>query len=437
MTLVIPENEESVISLSGQKENRKVMLFNGLPVDVSQASPEAFNLKTLAVSLYNTPRWNGHLRIPAHFSARNRCLDDGLGQQYAFYPVMSHCVLVAICAVVEPHDGSLAFSPDDVEGQILLDRYIRLALIHEAPEEVIGDLPGPFKRLVKPHVKPFEDAIQDVAFKAIEGQLRNALRNSDLRFERDTNHERAHIKRADIMAQDIEAHFGMKNHIVGVNISKGFVLHPWMEKALRFALNVQVARFVDFIKSPLNIISTLRTLNSEQPQEIKGDDSASGALAELAKLRKQLQGNPLSHALFLRYSVLMRKNEEIADATPAERETLIDGNGAVLQGQELTINDLMRRLNDGSNGTPYGVMETLETATRLVAHGHLSVKYLYCGDEDDYTALDEEMLELPEGRCVQDTIKAILDGDEPLIDPVSGENMEAVDKHLFPMFYVL
>lgn len=245
MSTPVKETEDAVIALSGQKKNKRVVLFNGLDVDVSDAPEEAFTLHTLAVSLYNTPRWNGHIRLPKSFAQNGRTLDDGTGRHYAFYSVMSHSVLVALCA--------LKISAQRADA-ITLGRIVRLSLIHEAPEEIIGDLPGPFKRLVKAHVKPFEDAIQNVAYRSAETQLRATLGDDTLSFPEADQNERALIKRADIMAQDIEAHFGMQRHILGVNISKTFLYAAWMKSALREAVNFSVQDFVTTFFKPETLL---------------------------------------------------------------------------------------------------------------------------------------------------------------------------------------
>lgn len=409
MCPLVNDEEAAVIALSGQQNNKKVVLFNGLPVDVSDASEEAFALNTLAVSLYNTPRWNGHIRLPEHFAHNGRTLDDGTGRRYAFYSVMSHSVLVALCAIklAETHSGETD-----------IHRIIRLSLIHEAPEEIIGDLPGPFKRLVKEHVKRFEDKIQTVAFKSAEAQLRAAFNDSEISFPEASQAERALIKSADIMAQDIEAHFGMQRHILGVNISKTFFYAPWMKEALRKAINLSVQDFVSAFLLPERLLEKAgferEVTHTPEPCGV----SYSGSFSKRAEEARALGGNTLdNHAAYLLWGTSLRTNPTL----PKPPKVLL-AKLSKLRANELSflnVQSLMAEYNQ-----PSSRFHVFETIRHLAGHGVISALYTYRASPDDVgEALTPENMDIPANNTVLDTVAHILKDDTQFVDPVSGEDI--------------
>ncbi len=236
------ENADASIAIeqSGMKENSHVILFDGTDVNVFSPRTEAFEPKRFAVSLFNIQRWNGHLRVPGTFSlSPARSLDDGAGQNYAFYSDLAHSILVALC---------VQRSMDD---DVTRRRRVRQALMHEASEVIIGDMVGPFKRQIKDRVKPFERRIDAKAFGTIRDTINDGtdfppLHPVDLMIPE--GEDAYYLKQADIMAQDIEAWAGQKAHIPGVNVSRHFRENRWMIPALAYAINVTPDGYVNALR---------------------------------------------------------------------------------------------------------------------------------------------------------------------------------------------
>ncbi len=234
MEKVAAHTAEDVIKASGMQKNTRVILFDGLDVDVFHPCPEAFSSHRMAVSLYNIQRWNGHLRIPAALNLREgRSLDDGAGTPYVFYSDLSHSMLVAYCLqrTTPQNDTSRR-------------RLVRQSLLHEASEILIGDMVGPFKRQIKEHVRPFERNIDAKAFDSLNISVGMERPLTPLEIGLPDYDEAALIKRADIMAQDIEATIGQCRHLPGVNVSVGFRMESWMLPALVYCLNATPEDFI-------------------------------------------------------------------------------------------------------------------------------------------------------------------------------------------------
>ena len=104
-------------------------MLSGRRLDLLDPSPLDIEIEDIAHGLARVARWNGQTRGDHAFS------------------VAQHCVLVEQIAVhVDP----------------LLDRAARLAaLLHDAPEYVIGDMISPFKALLGEGYKAVEARLQE------------------------------------------------------------------------------------------------------------------------------------------------------------------------------------------------------------------------------------------------------------------------------------
>lgn len=100
-----------------------IKTFTGQKVWLEQLNPDAINILDIAVSLSRIPRWAGHTEI--------------------FYSVAQHSVR---CARSVP-------------------KHLRMqALLHDATEAFIGDIPGPVKKLI-PGIKEFETRLFEMVAK--------------------------------------------------------------------------------------------------------------------------------------------------------------------------------------------------------------------------------------------------------------------------------
>lgn len=308
------------IEQAGMNTNTRVILFDGLDVDVFAPRRDAFEPKRFATALYNIQRWNGHLRIPGVFSLGvARTLDDGDGLNYAFYSDLAHSILVALCLQRTMEDG------------VARRRMVRQALMHEASEVIIGDMVGPFKRQIKERVKPFERRIDATAFGVIrelinEGTDLPPLHPADLHVAE--GEEGYLLKQADIMAQDIEAWVGQRAHIRGVNISQDFSEKRWMIPALIYAIN----------SSPDDYIQALRYGDVLAPREQaagRGSGKESGSwmtseefmdYADIAGISYDDGDIPLWRAWFM---VMLRSSDHIRERLMAkakgDRKALASG----------------------------------------------------------------------------------------------------------------
>lgn len=109
----------------------KIQTYTGLAFDYLNPSPEMVDIRDIAHSLATAPRFNGHLSV-------------GIS-------VAGHCVTCA-----EALRG-LGYSYD-----ICLQ-----ALLHDASEAYIGDIPKPLKELL-PEARVIEGNIHEVIAKALE-----------------------------------------------------------------------------------------------------------------------------------------------------------------------------------------------------------------------------------------------------------------------------
>jgi 5'-deoxynucleotidase YfbR-like HD superfamily hydrolase len=103
-------------------------MLSGRRLDLLEPSPLDIEIGDIAHGLARVARWNGQTRGPHAFS------------------VAQHCVLVErLVAALRPR----------------LDRKARLmALLHDAPEYVVGDLISPFKAAVGMNYKALEERLQ-------------------------------------------------------------------------------------------------------------------------------------------------------------------------------------------------------------------------------------------------------------------------------------
>lgn len=214
-----------------EKRPCRLVMFSGYCVDISKdnvqiAETADKTLRAVAIASSRIPRWNGHLRLPlalfeeldkATAIPANRIFDNGLEMEpyedlelYVSYAVMHHSLLVdrIICQWAEQ---------DILHGHDI--RQLRLqALLHEIGENIISDIPGPFKAIpeVRGAVKPIERHVEECLAHTI-----------GVDFPWDPI-----IKSADILAQDIEGYFGYKEHHRDVNVSSDFSYENWMKSAL-------------------------------------------------------------------------------------------------------------------------------------------------------------------------------------------------------------
>ncbi|MGO9172914.1 MAG: HD domain-containing protein [Rhodomicrobium sp.] len=103
-------------------------MLSGRRLDLLDPSPLDIEIGDIAHGLARLARWNGQTKGAHAFS------------------VAQHCVLVeAIAAALKPQLGN---------------KYRLAALLHDAPEYVVGDLISPFKAAMGIHYKSFEERIQ-------------------------------------------------------------------------------------------------------------------------------------------------------------------------------------------------------------------------------------------------------------------------------------
>lgn len=103
-------------------------MLSGRRLDLLDPSPLDIEIADIAHGLARLARWNGQTKGAHAFS------------------VAQHCVLVeAIAATLKPQ---------------LSPKFRLAALLHDAPEYVVGDLISPFKAVMGMHYKAFEEPIQ-------------------------------------------------------------------------------------------------------------------------------------------------------------------------------------------------------------------------------------------------------------------------------------
>ncbi len=103
-------------------------MLSGRRLDLLDPSPLDIEIGDIAHGLARLARWNGQTKGAHAFS------------------VAQHCVLVeAIAAALKPQ---------------LSNTFRLAALLHDAPEYVVGDLISPFKAAMGMHYKAFEERIQ-------------------------------------------------------------------------------------------------------------------------------------------------------------------------------------------------------------------------------------------------------------------------------------
>jgi 5'-deoxynucleotidase YfbR-like HD superfamily hydrolase len=143
----------------------------GQLVDLENPDPSTINIEDIAWGLSRMPRFCGHtITVVA-------------------YNVAQHSMFVAdeVAALLE-HDRYYGLTKDSA-------RVILLALLHDAAEIYTGDWPSPVKRIPKlrPIIKQIEAGLMTAVYKAMT-------------LEPPTPEEEALIKKADKIAQKIEAH---------------------------------------------------------------------------------------------------------------------------------------------------------------------------------------------------------------------------------------
>jgi 5'-deoxynucleotidase YfbR-like HD superfamily hydrolase len=94
-----------------------IRTYTGIYVDVSNPQPDMFNIEDIAHALSMQPRFGGHLR--------------------RFYSVAQHSIF---CACEVPHEYAFA------------------ALMHDASEAYLCDIPSPIKKLI-PEYKVIEEMV--------------------------------------------------------------------------------------------------------------------------------------------------------------------------------------------------------------------------------------------------------------------------------------
>lgn len=128
-------------------------MLSGRRLDLLDPSPDDIAIEDIAHGLARVARWNGQTRGPHALS------------------VAQHAVIVAdIAAALEPGLGR--------EGQLA-------ALLHDAPEYVIGDLISPFKAAIGLDYRAFEERLQaaiHIRFRLphpLPAPLRSAIKRAD------------------------------------------------------------------------------------------------------------------------------------------------------------------------------------------------------------------------------------------------------------------
>jgi 5'-deoxynucleotidase YfbR-like HD superfamily hydrolase len=179
-------------------------MLSGRRLDLLDPSPVDIELEDIALGLSRVARWNGQTLGDHPFS------------------VAQHCVLVEKLATI--------FRPD-------LDRRWRLAaLLHDAPEYVIGDMISPFKAALGLDYKDFEHRLQ----RAIH--IRFGLPAEPPQWVEKL------IKRADRASAFIEAtrlagfsdaeaakFFGRPRGLKGADVERLLALEPWPAEEARAA----------------------------------------------------------------------------------------------------------------------------------------------------------------------------------------------------------
>lgn len=103
-------------------------MLSGRRLDLLDPSPLDIEIADIAHGLARLARWNGQTKGKHAFS------------------VAQHCVLVeAIAAALKPQHS---------------EQFRLAALLHDAPEYVVGDLISPFKAVMGSHYKCFEESLQ-------------------------------------------------------------------------------------------------------------------------------------------------------------------------------------------------------------------------------------------------------------------------------------
>ncbi len=177
-------------------------MLSGRRLDLLDPSPVDIEIEDIALGLSRVARWNGQTLGEHPFS------------------VAQHCVLVEQLATM--------FKPQ-------LDRRWRLAaLLHDAPEYVIGDMISPFKAALGLDYKDFEQRLE----RAIH--IRFGLPAEVPRWVEQL------IKRADRASAFIEAtrlagfsdaeaarFFGRPRGLKGANVDRLLALEPWPAERAR------------------------------------------------------------------------------------------------------------------------------------------------------------------------------------------------------------
>lgn len=194
-------------------------------------------LKVLTVSMSRIGRWNGHLRIPARLISKQgyqvsacQTFTNGIrigkvpaNRRFMFYSVMHHVLLVKDIVLRLLNEKGIESLTNGYSRELL----VLQALLHEIGETIISDIPGPLKKLIRGFIKPIENNIEAV----MSQDLGIIFPWAPL------------IKRADMLAQDIEGFYGYDQHVPGVNISKDFEEESWMLPALAKAVMISPDEF--------------------------------------------------------------------------------------------------------------------------------------------------------------------------------------------------
>lgn len=140
----------------------------GRLVDVTKPDPDSIYIEDIAWGLSRMARFCGHTitEIP--------------------YNVAQHSVFVA---------DELLYNTEITDPSIDRCRLVLLGLLHDAAEVYTGDWPSPIKRIpeLRPHIKALEATLMAAIYQSFD-------------IEPPTDAEEALIKRADRIAQKIEAH---------------------------------------------------------------------------------------------------------------------------------------------------------------------------------------------------------------------------------------
>lgn len=102
----------------------EIMTVSGSYFNFEEPDPNSFTIEDIAYALSNTCRFGGHCS--------------------PYYSVAAHCVYVSY--LVEP-------------------QYALEALLHDAAEAFVGDIPSPLKRMLGHHFKDIEHRVEDCIMK--------------------------------------------------------------------------------------------------------------------------------------------------------------------------------------------------------------------------------------------------------------------------------